>query len=111
MYFCTLEALQNVAKYANASRATVSVRRDDGHLRFYVSDDGVGFDTNGSGAGTGLQGKLSLLCLLYSSGSFSPGGISGSGSDSTKSCANRPRKNWSSWIASVAGSGSRRSST
>ena len=44
VYFCTLEALQNVAKYAKATRATVHLRLEDGHLAVEVVDDGVGFD-------------------------------------------------------------------
>ena len=44
VYFSCLEALQNVAKYAAASRATVSLSDGDGRLRFEVTDDGVGFD-------------------------------------------------------------------
>jgi signal transduction histidine kinase len=44
VYFCVLEALQNVQKYANASRVTVGLRDVDGALRFDVQDDGHGFD-------------------------------------------------------------------
>ena len=44
-YFCCLEALQNVAKYAGAARADVRIRQDDGMLAFEVTDDGAGFDT------------------------------------------------------------------
>jgi signal transduction histidine kinase len=56
VYFSCLEALQNVAKYAEASAATVSLRSDDGHLEFVVSDDGRGFDPKATSYGTGLQG-------------------------------------------------------
>lgn len=45
VYFCVLEALQNAAKYAQASQVTVRLLHDDGHLTFEVADDGVGFDT------------------------------------------------------------------
>jgi signal transduction histidine kinase len=54
-YFCVLEALQNVAKYAEASRAVVRLRREDGHLSFSVEDDGTGFDMESTGSGSGLQ--------------------------------------------------------
>jgi signal transduction histidine kinase len=47
VYFCTLEALNNVAKYAEASEAVIELAHDDGHLRFVVRDDGVGFDISG----------------------------------------------------------------
>jgi signal transduction histidine kinase len=56
VYFCTLEALNNVAKYANASAATLRLARSDGHLTFEVRDDGMGFDLAERGHGTGLQG-------------------------------------------------------
>src|SRR5262249_48001843 len=42
-YFCILEALQNVTKYARASRVTVALSCPDGHLEFAVTDDGDGF--------------------------------------------------------------------
>ncbi|MDP9301047.1 MAG: sensor histidine kinase, partial [Actinomycetota bacterium] len=61
VYFCTLEALQNVAKYAGASRASVRLARDDGHLTFEISDDGTGFDPASTGYGTGLQGMADRL--------------------------------------------------
>jgi signal transduction histidine kinase len=53
-YFTVCEALTNVAKYAQATRAWVEVERCDGHLMLEVGDDGVGgadFDS-----GSGLQG-------------------------------------------------------
>jgi glucose-6-phosphate-specific signal transduction histidine kinase len=56
VYFCTLEALQNIAKYASASRATVGLSCSDGSLQFTVTDDGAGFDTATTRHGTGLQG-------------------------------------------------------
>jgi signal transduction histidine kinase len=56
VYFSCLEALQNVAKYAEATTATVTLRSDDGHLEFTVSDDGRGFDPKATGYGTGLHG-------------------------------------------------------
>ena len=55
-YFAALEALQNVAKYASASTATVTLRMDGPELVFDVRDDGRGFDTASASSGTGLQG-------------------------------------------------------
>ncbi|MGA7098071.1 MAG: histidine kinase, partial [Acidimicrobiia bacterium] len=54
VYFCALEALQNVALHARATRAGIRVREEDGALSFEVSDDGVGFDYAQTGRGTGL---------------------------------------------------------
>ena len=61
VYFCALEALQNVGKYANASSATIRLAEEDGHLTFEVTDDGLGFDTNTTGHGTGVQGMTDRL--------------------------------------------------
>jgi len=61
VYFCTLEALNNVAKYAGATRATIRLANGEGYLRFEIQDDGVGFDPNATGYGTGLQGMADRL--------------------------------------------------
>jgi signal transduction histidine kinase len=44
VYFCVLEALQNVQKYAGANSAVVRLSEREGHLQFEVHDDGRGFD-------------------------------------------------------------------
>jgi signal transduction histidine kinase len=54
-YFCVLEALQNVAKYAKASRAVVLLDQRNGDLVFSVADDGSGFDVGTTARGAGLQ--------------------------------------------------------
>ena len=64
VYFCTLEALQNIAKYAGASRATVRLSCSGGSLRFTVTDDGAGFDTARTRHGSGLQGMSDRLAAL-----------------------------------------------
>ncbi|MEP6477060.1 MAG: sensor histidine kinase, partial [Actinomycetota bacterium] len=61
VYFCSLEALNNVAKYAGATRAELALACDDGDLTFRVHDDGAGFDTRATGYGTGLQGMADRL--------------------------------------------------
>jgi signal transduction histidine kinase len=61
VYFCALEALQNVAKYAEASSAIVRLRQRDGHLIFEIQDDGRGFDAADVRDGTGLQGMADRL--------------------------------------------------
>ena len=64
VYFSVLEALQNVAKYANASRTVVRLSRSNGHLSFSVEDDGSGFDASTTGYGTGLQGIADRIDAL-----------------------------------------------
>ena len=61
VYFCCLEALQNVAKYSGANSASVAFSQDDGRLSFRVSDDGVGFDPSQASAGLGLQGMADRI--------------------------------------------------
>jgi signal transduction histidine kinase len=64
VYFCVLEALQNVAKYADASLATVRLRATVDELRFEIQDDGRGFDPAATGYGTGVQGMADRLAAL-----------------------------------------------
>jgi signal transduction histidine kinase len=54
VYFCCLEALQNVQKYAGASKATVRLTEEADELRFQVFDDGKGFDPILAKKGSGL---------------------------------------------------------
>ncbi len=61
VYFCVLEALNNIAKYAGATRADVTFARADGELLFTVVDDGAGFDTATTSYGTGLMGMADRL--------------------------------------------------
>jgi signal transduction histidine kinase len=61
VYFCALEALQNVAKYAEATSAVVRLGERDGMLEFEVADDGRGFDPGETTYGTGMQGMVDRL--------------------------------------------------
>ncbi len=55
VYFCSLEALQNVAKYAGEGvRARIRVWEQEGGLLFEVSDNGAGFDVRDSKLGAGF---------------------------------------------------------
>ena len=54
VYFCVLEAMQNVAKYASASRVGIRLGSSGDGIRFAVKDDGTGFDP-ASAHGTGLM--------------------------------------------------------
>jgi signal transduction histidine kinase len=64
VYFCCLEALQNVAKYAEATSARIHLSSSNGRLFFEVSDDGRGFDPASTSTGTGLQGMADRLDAL-----------------------------------------------
>jgi copper chaperone CopZ len=64
VYFCVLEALQNTAKYAQASTAQVTLCGDGQYLVFTVTDDGKGFDPATTPKGTGLQGMTDRLGAL-----------------------------------------------
>jgi signal transduction histidine kinase len=59
-YFVASEALANVAKHAQASKATVTTRELNGTVEVVVEDDGVG----GARAedGTGLRGSSTSAC-------------------------------------------------
>jgi PAS domain S-box-containing protein len=61
-YFTVSEALTNVAKYANASHATVRVANGDDRLVVEVSDDGVGGARAGTGSGlAGLADRVGAV--------------------------------------------------
>ena len=60
VYFCALEALQNVAKHARATQATIRLSGSGDTLEFSVSDDGSGFPA-GTSHGSGLQGMSDRL--------------------------------------------------
>jgi signal transduction histidine kinase len=64
IYFCCLEALQNVQKYAEASRAWVRLTEADGTLMFEVQDDGKGFDPALAKKGSGLTNMSDRLDAL-----------------------------------------------
>ena len=61
-YFVVMEALTNVAKYASATSAEVTVRRVDGHVVIGVADDGIGGADPESGSGlAGLADRVAAL--------------------------------------------------
>ena len=61
-YFVVMEALTNVAKYASATAAEVTVQQIDGHVVIGVADDGVGGAD--PAAGTGLAGLADRVAAL-----------------------------------------------
>jgi signal transduction histidine kinase len=64
VYFCVLEALQNVAKYAGAAKAVVRLAEEDGSLTFAVTDDGAGFDVGRIARGAGLTNMTDRIEAL-----------------------------------------------
>jgi signal transduction histidine kinase len=62
LYFVTAEALTNVAKYANASTAVVTLQVDDGWAEITIADDGVGGARTEDGSGLrGLRDRVEAL--------------------------------------------------
>jgi signal transduction histidine kinase len=72
-YFCCLEALQNVAKHAKATRVDIRLEDVDGVLCFSVDDDGVGFDPLRVRHGSGLQNIADRLAALGGHLTLTPG--------------------------------------
>jgi signal transduction histidine kinase len=64
IYFFVLEALQNVAKYADASKVTIRLREWEGDIDVSVIDDGRGFDSEATSLGMGLQNMSDRLAAL-----------------------------------------------
>lgn len=64
VYFCVLEALQNVQKYAGASSATVKLSELEGRLQFEVDDNGRGFDRTRVALGAGITNMDDRLDAL-----------------------------------------------
>jgi signal transduction histidine kinase len=64
VYFCTLEALQNAAKYARPQEVVVRLREDGHELVFTIEDDGQGFDQAKTQLGSGLQNMSDRLAAL-----------------------------------------------
>jgi signal transduction histidine kinase len=57
IYFCAMEAIQNVIKHAGeAARVTITLGRDRRRVRFAIADDGVGMAEPASRDGEGLIG-------------------------------------------------------
>jgi signal transduction histidine kinase len=48
------EAVTNIERHANATKATIALSANDGHCQLHVTDNGRGFDGNGRDGGLGL---------------------------------------------------------
>ena len=77
VYFCVLEALQNVQKYARASHVDLRLHERGESLTFEVQDDGAGFDTVTAKKGAGLTNMSDRLDAL--GGTFAVSSTLGSG--------------------------------
>jgi signal transduction histidine kinase len=64
VYFCCLEALQNVQKYAAAQSALVKLNGSESGLTFEVTDDGQGFDGASIKPGAGLTNMTDRIDAL-----------------------------------------------
>jgi signal transduction histidine kinase len=64
VYFCVLEALQNVVKHSGASKATVAVEESNGRLVFSIIDDGRGLDPAMARHGSGMQNMRDRVEVL-----------------------------------------------
>jgi signal transduction histidine kinase len=64
LYRITQEALTNVVKHSQATKATVSVIQEDGAITVRVRDDGLGFETADRGTGFGLIGMRERAALV-----------------------------------------------
>jgi signal transduction histidine kinase len=64
IYFSALEAIQNVAKYAEATCAIIRLRAEPGSLVFSIEDDGRGFNAMRTRKGAGLQNMSDRLAAL-----------------------------------------------
>ncbi len=64
VYFCCLEALQNIGKYAHATTARICLQAHNETLSFTVSDDGTGYDARHTAMGSGQRNMADRLAAL-----------------------------------------------
>jgi signal transduction histidine kinase len=65
VYFCCLEALQNVSKHAGgATKVTIGLGEKDNRLQFEVSDDGEGYSPADEHLGSGVTGMRDRLAAI-----------------------------------------------
>ncbi len=58
------EALTNIARHADATRATVGIDEDTDGIRLEVADDGRGFDVDARTTRFGLLGMRERITIL-----------------------------------------------
>jgi signal transduction histidine kinase len=64
VYFCCVEALQNVAQHAGAASTVVWLSAIDGRVAFSITDSGPGFEQQNREPGPGLQTMTDRLRAL-----------------------------------------------
>ncbi|MBL3658220.1 sensor histidine kinase [Fulvivirga sediminis] len=68
LYRIVQEALNNAIKHAKASEIRLSITQFDDLITLFITDNGVGFNTDGNHTGHGLQNMAERVALL--NGSF-----------------------------------------
>lgn len=69
LYRIIQEALQNIEKYAEAKKVSVTMSQIENQVYIIIIDDGIGFDTNAKKDGIGLQNMKTRMNEI--SGTFS----------------------------------------
>jgi len=64
LYRVAQEALTNIARHAQATRAQISLEREDGHVRLRVQDDGRGLPPDAERRSTGIRGMRERAMLI-----------------------------------------------
>jgi signal transduction histidine kinase len=64
IYFCCLEALQNVSRHAPGASVRVELKFVNGKLTFAVADDGPGFDPSAGRTGSGLMNLRDRMAVV-----------------------------------------------
>lgn len=77
IYRILQEALHNIAKYSQADKVYISLRRKNNHLQLIITDNGIGFNHQSSPKGLGLVGMKERVEL--SGGYFLLSSIPGKG--------------------------------
>ena len=54
-YLIFKEAVNNLVKYAGATRASITLTSEKNMVRLCIRDNGIGFDTSGNNSGNGLK--------------------------------------------------------
>jgi two-component system, NarL family, sensor histidine kinase UhpB len=59
VYRIVQEQLNNILKYANASRVSIQLKNESGRIRLDIADDGDGFDPKAKRKGIGITNIIS----------------------------------------------------